>query len=257
MEYRLTVPFTVYPEDFEETLEKNLCRCRDAGAHRIFYVVCSATASEETKQLCLRRLRYAVPRVRAAGFEVGCWLNSLGHGGPAGAETLRAAAEGHLTLMRSLDGVQDTESCCPLNENYRGLFCDWVGRLAATGVDIIQLDDDFRYGWRGGERFCCCDDHIRLLEAALGEPFDAARMKKALEEGAPNRLRSTWLQVQGQTLLDFARMLRAAVDKVAPTVRLTACAVLSTWDIDGVDSLTLAKAFAGGTKPLLRLIGAP
>lgn len=40
-------------------------------------------------------------------------------------------------------------------------------------------------------------------------------------------------------------------------MRMTHCAVLSTWDVDGVDSLTLAKTFAGNTKPLLRLIGAP
>ncbi len=257
MAYRLTVPFTVYPADFEETLDENLQRCREADAHRIFYVVCGATAPEEQKQLCLHRLQTAAARAKAAGFEVGCWLNSLGHGGPAGAETLRAAAEGRLTLMRSLEGTQNTESCCPLNENFRAQFCDWVGRLAAAGVKIIQLDDDFRYSWRGGERFCCCDDHIRLLEAELGERFDAIRMKKALTEGGPNRWRSAWLKVQGETLLDFARLLRTAVDRVDPTVRLTACAVLSTWDVDGVDALSLSKAFAGNTKPLLRLIGAP
>jgi hypothetical protein len=47
------------------------------------------------------------------------------------------------------------------------------------------------------------------------------------------------------------------VDEVDPSIRLGHCAVLSTWDIDGVDSIALAKAFAGQTKPFLRLIGAP
>ena len=32
---------------------------------------------------------------------------------------------------------------------------------------------------------------------------------------------------------------------------------MSVWDMDGVDSFTLAKLLAGNTKPLVRLIGAP
>ena len=92
MSYRLTVPFVLLSENFETEFEANLQRCRDAGAHRIFFVVCDANAPQETKQRTLALLRTYLPRVKAAGFEAGCWFNSLGHGGPAGARTRQAAA---------------------------------------------------------------------------------------------------------------------------------------------------------------------
>ena len=132
MSYRLTVPFVLLSENFEAEFEANLQRCRDAGAHRIFYVVCDANAPQETKQRTLALLRTYLPRVKAAGFEAGCWFNSLGHGGPAGARTRQAAAARDLTLMRALDGSADGENYCPLNESFRQQFCDWMQQCGGS-----------------------------------------------------------------------------------------------------------------------------
>ena len=137
------------------------------------------------------------------------------------------------------------------------LAADWIRRLGQTDVSMIMMDDDYRYAFRNGERLCACEKHRALLEKELGEPFDAQRMKTSLTTGGPNRWRDVWLDVQGRTLNDFAKLLREALDEVNPDMRLSICSVLSTWDIDGVDSITLAKTFAGNTKPFLRLIGAP
>ena len=139
MSYRLTVPFVLLSEAFETEFEADFRRCREAGAHRIFLVTCMANAPQETRERCLQRLRTCIPRIKAAGFEVGCWFNSLGHGGPACTGTLQAAANGDITLMRSLDGSADGENYCPLNENFRRQFCDWVRQLAAAGAQILQL----------------------------------------------------------------------------------------------------------------------
>ena len=61
----------------------------------------------------------------------------------------------------------------------------------------------------------------------------------------------------GDSLLEFAAMLRDAVDEVDETVRMGACAVYSTWDFDGTDMMTVAKTLAGKTRPFMRTIGAP
>ena len=253
MSYGIAVPVSIANPRFEQYYPDFLRYLKAAGATRVFLCPCTALAPEEEKQRCIALLKKYVPLLQAEGFEVGSWNNSLGHGGTCGAEQ---AAQG-VTLMRSLDGVDDGANYCPLDEHFQELFCDWIKRLASTGVSIIQLDDDYRMSFRLGERFCCCDRHVALIEAETGEKFDAARMKKALLEGAPNKWRDAWLHAQGYGLTLLAGKLREALDTVAPEVRLTACSVLSTWDVDGVDSLTLSRTFAGGTRPLLRLIGAP
>ncbi len=253
MSYGIAIPISIANPRFEEYYPDFMRYAKEAGVTRIFLCPCTALAEEEEKQRCIDLLKKYVPLVQAEGFEVGSWNNSLGHGGTCGSEE---AAQG-VTLMRSLDGVDDGANYCPLDDHFQELFCDWVKRLATTGVSIIQLDDDYRMSFRLGERFCCCDRHVALIEAETGEKFDAQRMKKALLEGGPNKWRDAWLHAQGYGLTLLAKKLREALDTVDPSIRLTACSVLSTWDIDGVDSLTLSKTFAGGTKPLLRLIGAP
>lgn len=58
-------------------------------------------------------------------------------------------------------------------------------------------------------------------------------------------------------MLDFATDIRKYLDETAPHVRLGLCACMSTWDFDGISPYELSKVLAGGTKPFLRLIGAP
>ena len=257
MSYITAVPYILHATHFEQYFPEFLQRCKNAGVQRIFLCPSMAVADEAVKCREIELLKKYVPIIKAEGIEACSWCSSLGHGGTCDVNLQAGSFHSDLTLMRSLDGNQNNEDFCPLDDKFQALFCDWVKRIAATGVSIIQLDDDYRIGYRRGERFCCCDRHTALLEAELGEPFDPVRMKKALEEGGPNKWRDAWLKVQGYGLQNLAAALRAAVDEVDSSIRLTACSCLSVWDIDGTDSLSLAKTFAGNTKPLLRLIGAP
>ncbi len=257
MSYITAVPLMLSNPRFEEYYPEFVRRCKAAGVKRIFLCPVMPVADEDAKQDSLRKLEKYVPLLHAEGFEVGSWNSVLGHGGTCDGDLASNNVMSSITTMRSLDGTQGGEDFCPLDETLQNVFADWMKKLAATGVDIIQLDDDYRMGYRNGERFCCCDRHVALIEAETGEPFDAERMKKALAEGGPNKWRDAWLHAQGHGLTVFAQKMREAVDEVNPRVRLTACSCLSVWDIDGVDSLTLARVFAGNTRPILRLIGAP
>ena len=253
MSYVTSIPISVTNPRFEEYYPDFLSYCKQAKAGRIWLCVCTSRGSAEEKQRSIAMLKKYTPLLQAEGFEVGSWCSSLGHGGTCGYEE---AAKG-FTLMRSLDGADDGANYCPLDPVFEELFCDWVKQLGATGVSIIQLDDDYRMSFRKGERYCCCDRHVALIEEQLGEKFDPVRMKQALLTGGPNKWRDAWLYAQGYGLKHLAAKLREALDTVDPAVRLTACSVLSTWDVDGVDTITLAKIFAGNTRPLARLIGAP
>ena len=253
--YSLSIPVSISNPRFETYYESFVEKCRRAGAQRIFLAVSMSVEAEEQKQKEIELLIKYVPRLQELGFEVGVWFSPLGHG-YAGATQGSGEDERGLTYTARLEGGVNTSSYCPLDEEFVRLSCDWVQRLGATGISVILLDDDFRYAFKEGT-FCCCRHHRALLEEELGEPLDRQRMRKALTEGEPNIWRDIWLKVQGESLRGFAEKLRKALDEVDGSIRLGHCAVLSTWDIDGVDSLTLARTFAGTTKPLMRLIGAP
>jgi len=254
--YKVSVPVILTHPRFDEYYERYIEYFKKAGVDRVFLCSCTWTESEPAKMRNIELLNRYIPIFKENGFDVGIWFNSLGHGGTCGDFVNEDISDG-LTRMVSLEGNTNLGAYCPLCENLQEVATDWVRRLGQTDVSMIMMDDDYRYAFRNNERLCACEKHRALFEKELGEPFDAQRMKAALTTGGPNRWRDTWLRVQGRTLNDFAQLLRDALDEVNPDMRLSICSVLSTWDIDGVDSITLAKTFAGGTKPFLRLIGAP
>jgi len=254
--YKVSLPISISNPRFESYYENFVEKCKKCGVARVFLCPVGWTAPEEEKQRNLELLKKYVPLFQEQGFEVGIWIDSLGHGGGSCDAGLNLDSNNGLTRMVNLDGQMNLGSYCPLCENVQAVAADWIRRLGQTGASLIQLDDDYRYGFRGGE-FCVCEKHQKVFTEELGEPFDAKRMKAALTSGGPNSWRDAWLRVRGRDLNNFAKMLRDALDEVNPQVRLSACAVFSTWDMDGVDALTLSKTFAGSTKPYLRLIGAP
>lgn len=253
--YKISLPISLSNPRFEQYYDRFVETLKKAGVNRVFLCVSNCVESRENKQKDLEKLKKYVPMLKAEGFEVGTWFNSLGHGGTCESSDVNNN-DLDITYMVDMDGKVNTESYCPLDKNFQKLFAQWVQDLARTGVEVIMMDDDFRYSIRGGRYFCCCDLHLAELEKELGEPFDADRMEAALTTGDPNPWRDAWMKVQGESLNNFAKMLRTALDEVDEKVRLCHCAVLTTWDIEGVDSYTLAKSFAGKTQPLVRLIGA-
>ena len=255
--YRVSVPVMLNSRFMERDVDEYISQFARAKVDRVFLCAAMSTSSEEDKQLSLQRLRTCQPKFQAAGFETAVWTNSLGHGAALQHEDSNGTTHPGVELMMNLDGKRMGYSFCPLNENLVQLFCGWLKDLASAGARTIMLDDDYRVGFRSDMRFCACPNHMKKLQDVLGEPVTREFMKEKLAEKAPNRYRDAWLKVQGDSLLGLAKQLRSAVDEVDPTVRLGHCAVLSTWDIDGVDSITLARTFAGSNKPFLRYIGAP
>ncbi len=196
-------------------------------------------------------------------YEVGIWFCGLGHGGPL--PDFIAATTEHMTHIRDLEtGAEAGDSFCLLDPAYRAVFTGNLVKLAKTDPDLIMIDDDFRLAGHGPVTVgCACPRHMALFnqrakaDGIIDKDMTREELAAILFTGKPTAHRRVWLELQGDTLRDFARDLRSAVDAVNPKIRLGHCACLSTWDLDGVDSIELAGIFAGNTKPFLRLIGAP
>lgn len=146
---------------------------------------------------------------------------------------------------------------CPLDENFLYDHAEFAKKLAAAGTDIIMYDDDFRFGFIDSGFGCMCRYHMKAMEERLCEPLSEGGLYEKIFTGGKNRYRDAWYEATGESLKNFALKMREAVDTVNPRVRIGACSCMTVWDTDGVDSYTLARCFAGKTRPFVRLIGAP
>lgn len=247
--YKLSVPILIarYPEVKREAW---LAELRRAKADRVFLAVCRSVDSAEEKAKALRSLNELIPYFEGAGLEVGVWTSSLGHGGNG---------YDHLTYtrIRSVSGDSCGDSMCPLDRAFGKELGEWLRDIALTGAKLIMLDDDYRLSYRAGNVGCVCDLHMAEFAKLTGQALSREEIVQKVFTGAPSRYRDAWLRMSGDSLRSLATQLRTAVDTVSDRIRLGHCAVLSTWDVDGVDSIDLAKIFAGSTRPFLRLIGAP
>ncbi len=246
-----------------ETRPVYLSELRRAGADRVFLFVPNPFGNKAELECEMTMLRENIAYYEAEGLEVGVWIGGLGHGGNL-PEAKKDAAKGYTRIVGLSNGGTAEDSFCPLCPSFFAMYSDFVRRVADCGTKMLMIDDDLRLASHGGAVLgCACERHIALFnERAMSEGLTARRhtreeLAELLFTGKATPLRTVWLDLMGDTLREFAAKLRSVVDEVNPTVRFGHCACLSTWDMDGVDSIELSRILAGGTRPFLRLIGAP
>lgn len=256
--YRISVPITNWFPNRTLDREATLAELRRVGASRVW--LCPARGIEGDARLAEEERLLIENRIffERNGLEVGVWISSLGHGSALiqdDADALKNA--GKYRRMVGMNGTTCDDTFCPSDEVFVRDYTDWVGRIAATGAKLIMLDDDFRLCVRSNGNGCCCDNHMKEYERRIGRRVERSELKKLVFGSHACMERDEWLRMGNDALMTLARTLRRRVDEVNPSVRLGFSSVLSTWDVDGVDALALSRAFAGHTRPFLRLSGAP
>ena len=242
--YSVSVPLvsqTLYRSD-RMALARQL---REAGVTRIFLSIGTYIADREKHRACMTTLGEQCAFFKAEGFQVGIWL-----------WTIQFPEENGFAKITSVYGQVRQQEACPADPEFRAFAADYIQELAGLHPDVILFDDDYRLTVHNRDMACACDLHLALTGEILGRPVTREEIAKAMI-GSPNPLRSAFQQAKRESLLQFARQMRQALDAVDPTIRLGLCAGMAAWDIDGVDAPTLSRVLAGSTKPLLRLIAAP
>lgn len=246
--YKISVPIMSSTVN-EGNRETYLAQCREAGAERVFLVLGSVLGGIPA------HIYDNVAFFKAHGFEVGVWIDTIGHGGILSHVTEITLPD--FTSMVSLDGKVREHISCPLDESFRTAISRAVAALGRTGADIVMLDDDFRLAQHGGGLFCACLLHLARIRELLGEEISLDELKEQVLSGKPNRYREAWLTVQNEGMTLLARDIRKAADAVLPSLTVCFCTAVSPWNVDGMDITGIAKILAGENKPLLRLSGAP
>ena len=200
--------------------------------------------NQEDYQRQIDRMREACAFFKQHGYEVGAWFWGL-----------QFDESFSFTTVKTLSGKNIDRFACPTDTRFLEKFQQCLIDVAKTGVDIILLNDDIRFGAWGGFG-CLCEHHVRMIGDALGEQIPAEQLAGWITAGGKNKYRDAFLNANRRSLENYAIKMREAVDTVNPKIRLGFCACMTSWDIDG-DAFALARLFAGGTRPILRLIGAP
>ena len=215
-------------------------------AERVFLGLDQYETDEKDQKEALAELADNCKFFKENGYEVGAWI-----------WTFWIRNNTQFRNMRSLMGTEIKEYMCPTDENFVQFATDYIQKIAKCGVDIIQFDDDYRYGFLSDSAACLCDGHIAAINHITGESSTREELAQYITTGEKNKYRDAYLRVNGDSFRNFAKAVRNAVNEVDPKIRISLCACMSLWAIDGTDAYELSTILAGETKPIARLIGAP
>lgn len=242
--YKLSIPVMVTSRTFDP--EAILSDLRACNADRIFLAIPPINVNEEIQAQNNKKLSEAISFFKKAGIEVGVWFWAFW-------------VEGNPNFMRitGVNGSRAGTFMCPLDEDFLAFMEHHLTDVAKMHPDLIQFDDDFRLSVLPCGMGCACPLHLAAAEKDLGKPMPRENLLQALFGGKKNEYRSAFLRANGDSIRNFSRRARAAVDRVDPSIRLGQCACIGTFDYDGTDSFEISRILAGSTKPFVRLIGAP
>lgn len=243
--YHISVP--VIPRKLSRSdLNTVLKKLEMLDAKRVFLGVGTYTTDTDERKNAKELAKKYCSFFKEHGYEVGIWL-----------WTFWVDGECSFTKMKTNNGTENDEFYCPSDDDFCEFAAGYIREFAECEPDLIQFDDDFRYGHLG-DGFCClCENHLRWISEKLGENVTEELLREKLTRGGENKYRMAWLEANGYFMEKFAKRMREAVDSVNPEIRLGRCACMTAWDMDGTDPVTIGRLLAGGTKPFIRLIGAP
>ncbi len=253
--YRIFAPVMNRSCDTEEHRAQFLSMFRRAGITRVFLVMERYFSDTPARRAALELLKTNVAYFHANGIpEFGAWFTGMGHGAPLDHEGAEERPD-FPRLVGFGGGICD-DTFCIADEGYRAALGDYIAAIAACGVDIIQLDDDLRLGYRANGQGCTCDYHMHEFAHRTGRTWSREELYQAVYSGEPTETRRMWFDLMAEGFYGFGAALRKSLDAVAPTVRLGFCAAPTIYDSDCVDAVKLIRIFAGNTRPYLRGIGA-
>jgi hypothetical protein len=245
------VPFNLIDDhDLEE-----MVRLKEAtGIHRIAVigltnnVRLTGAPGDEDYRVFAEKLRRLIEAATPLGIEILWWC----------LPTLKTGAGPYQRIV-GIAGGESPISSCPLDERFLADYERHVAMGAkAAQPPMILLEDDLQLSNHPRVGFgCFCPLHLEKFRAYAGraytrEELEALFTRRPLEAV---ELRRAWARMSRDTIVDFARRLRRAVDAVSPGTRFLQCEP-GTTDLDGCLSREVPEALAGpATRPAIRIFG--
>jgi len=233
-----------------------IAKLHEANIDSVYLITEWNLTNPKEYQRELDELKENIPIFEEEGFEVAVWIGStIGHGAPLAGETYKDR-NSYREWVSILGNVAEG-NFCPADEIFSSAVAKWLQDVVRVGGKILLLDDDFRMTVRGDSLGCLCDWHLAEFNRMVGEQLTREEVCQKVFTGPKNRYRDAWMTLSGDTMRNFTRKLRQAVDEVDDTVRMGMCTTGCHWGMEGVDAIELTHILAGKTKPFTRLGGGP
>ena len=240
-----------------ENINEYLDIFREMNADTIFISYDRENLFSFDRKESLKELNEKIRFFESNGLEVGVWVQAFGFANILDEEARKKTE--NFVRIRSVTGnehIGGFDEFCPLDENFLKLYCSFIRDIASVNPSMIMLDDDLCLSVRPGIG-CFCQNHLKVYEEKIGEKVEIKSLKNLIFTNSKNRYRSAWLEMMHDTLCDFCKEVRNAVDSVNDKIRVGICASYTSWDIEGASTAELSKILAGKTKPFFRFAGAP
>ena len=154
-----------------------------------------------------------------------------------------------------------SDALCPLDAKANATYCEYLKAAARRGRPYIYFfEDDFTLSNHSGlnaMKGCFCPLHLAEYAKRVGRIFTAKEIAAMFRSptSANEPLRRAFAELSRDSLAQLGRQIRAAIDEVDPSAR--ACLCQSGFvDVDGDSTEAIARALAGGTRPMVRIFGA-
>lgn len=188
-------------------------------------------------------------RLAEEGIEAGILIQaSLGHGYPITHAPFQTY-DGLFTEDGNCcpDGVQTTNSYCPLDKGFLKHFGEVMKTLSKERPKAIMLDDDFRLMLRQG-RGCACPLHMAEFNRRTGKNFTKQDLANHLKtHPIDDPLNVVFHEIQRDSMVEAVKVFRAAMDEVDPSIQGINCT--SGHICEAVDYTN--KFFAGSSNPTM------
>ena len=174
-------------------------------------------------------------------IEIGWWCTT----------TIRIGKGDFQSIVR-IDGSQAQEACCPLDHDYRETFSDYVAAVVQIARPFwINFEDDFHMN-----NGCYCPRHLEEFAQRERQYYSREELQTIFpaKTSESYRLRHAWGELSRDSLALLAASVREKVDQLAPETRLCLCQSEAN-DRDGDFTEAVTLAFAGRTRPVVRLFG--
>jgi len=228
--------------------EELLPFCQETGTTKLaYYINCTPKARHPELDCDLQRFDRCKSILDNKGIKAGVYILTIGH-----SDRGHPVPELPFQKMIGVDGIENPAAHCPLDPNFQQYITECITKLAEHNPDFIMIDDDISIeGHSPLKMTCVCPLHLSLYKEMCNREVtpEALFDKLTTPSDERDRMSKEWYEVQVESLVRFARVIRNAADKVNPGIQGGICIGHYIWPYAD----KLAGILGGRQTPLVRL----
>ncbi len=145
------------------------------------------------------------------------------------------------------DGVA-TRAVCPCDEGFKDYIYNVLRTIASYEPDHIMIDDDFRTIWFKGEG-CACPLHMEMFNKRANTSLSREELWEIVNTRGELSKKYTdiFIEVQKDSLVETAKIMRAGIDSVNPSLPASYCCCGNNAEFAG----EIASILAGEGNPVV------